>query len=96
MVAVNVPSSTKGSVLVACLNTGKEEGISEELLIKLADRTCETIYQEDEPRFTALDLAEALLHERSHQLDEVLWLDDDAFNTLAIQDAQKCRETWSS
>lgn len=87
--------TSKAATLLSILDTAKSEGISDPTAIKLAARACDVIRQEDEPRFTSLDLAEALLNRHPHRLEEILSLDDDAFNKVAILDAQACRHTWS-
>lgn len=87
--------TVKAATLVSILETAKSEGIQDTTAIKLASRACDVICQVDDPRFTSLDLAEAMLNRHPHQLDDILSLDDETFSTIALLDAQGCRHSWS-
>lgn len=87
--------TNKAATLVSILVPAADADIPDDLTIQLAARVCEAILQEADPRFTPLDLADALLDRHPDRLEDILRLDDEAFNKVALLDAQACRHTWS-
>ncbi len=86
----------KGAALALyIMPTVLEEGMTEDVAIKLAKKAIEGGMNEGDPRFNAVDLAEAILKEHVDILPQLLELDDATFGTIAILAAQKCRTTWS-
>lgn len=77
------------------MQTVLEAGLEEDVAFTLVDRAYEVIGSYDEPRFTGIDLAEALLNRHPNQLPDILKFGDEAFAKVAILDAQHCREVWS-
>lgn len=71
------------------------EGMTEEVAIQLAKKVIEGGMDMGDPRFNAVDLAQAILNRHVEILPQLLELDDSTFGTIAILAAQKCRDTWS-
>lgn len=83
-----------GAAALYIMPAVKDAGLTEEDAFLLAGRAYDVILA-DEPRFTGIDLAEALLNRHTDKLADILRFGDEAFSKVAILDAQRCREVWS-